>query len=349
MALGSVRIVGSGLIGTSIGLGLRAKGVAVSMVDQNQAAAKLAQDLVGEFNGAPTELVIFALPSASLSEVLNHEFALNPGASFIDIGSTKTKPQLEVEASIIPVERFCLTHPMAGREVGGAESARGDLFEGRPWVLCTEGVDSEVVDLTLEMISLLGAVPHQMSVKEHDLAVALVSHLPQILSSTLAAQLLNADERWLETAGAGLRDTTRIAASDPKLWSEIASLNASSISPLLEKVIEDLQRLKAQIHDSLATSEFFVQGNRGRDRIPGKHGGKARDFTKLPIVIEDKPGQLGALFNECGKASVNIEDLSIEHTPGQFTGLITLSLSSKDADILREHLSASGWNVHSPR
>jgi prephenate dehydrogenase len=75
----------------------------------------------------------------------------------------------------------------------------------------------------------------------------------------------------------------------------------------------------------------------------------AREYTLLPVVIEDKPGQLAALFNECAKAKVNIEDLTIEHSPGQFTGLITLALSTGDAQILSDHLIGSGWNVHAPR
>ena len=83
--------------------------------------------------------------------------------------------------------------------------------------------------------------------------------------------------------------------------------------------------------------------------IPGKHGGAAREYTLLPVVIEDKPGQLAALFDECAQAKVNVEDLSIEHSPGQFTGLITLALSAKDAQILQSHLTNSGWSVHAPR
>jgi prephenate dehydrogenase len=90
-------------------------------------------------------------------------------------------------------------------------------------------------------------------------------------------------------------------------------------------------------------------GNRGRAMIPGKHGSSSRDYTYLPVVIEDKPGQLAALFEECAKANVNVEDLTIEHSPEQFTGLITLALSSDDAEKLFLHLENAGWKVHSPR
>jgi prephenate dehydrogenase len=96
-------------------------------------------------------------------------------------------------------------------------------------------------------------------------------------------------------------------------------------------------------------ASFIKKGNTGRALIPGKHGGVAREYTYLPVVIEDKPGQLAALFDECASAKVNIEDLTIEHSPGQFTGLITLSLSQSDAQILSDHLIRSGWKVHAPR
>ena len=96
-------------------------------------------------------------------------------------------------------------------------------------------------------------------------------------------------------------------------------------------------------------AEVIAAGQRGRDLIPGKHGGQQRSYTYLPIVIEDKPGQLAALFDECAAAQVNVEDLSIEHSPEQYTGLITLALSQSDAAKLYEHLLEQGWRAHAPR
>jgi prephenate dehydrogenase len=92
--------------------------------------------------------------------------------------------------------------------------------------------------------------------------------------------------------------------------------------------------------------ELMQAGQVGRSLIPGKHGGLAREYSFLPIVIDDKPGQLGAIFNECSAMDVNVEDLNIEHSPGQLSALITLSLSQHDAEKLSEHLSSIGWNVH---
>jgi len=345
-----VRILGSGLIGTSIALALSAKGIRVRMIDSDERRASLAQDLVGRVDGDPGEsadLVIFALPSSRLLGVISHEFKLNPKATFIDIGSTKAKPLAEIKKISGMEERFCGTHPMAGREIGGPEAARADLFAGRPWIYTpTEATSPDVITMVLTLIDLLGATAIKMTADEHDSAVALVSHLPQISASLLAKQLKAAPENWLALAGQGLRDSTRIAASDPILWREIIGINRAHILPLLTKLKKELEAFIGEIGDEDAVEAFISQGQEGRARIPGKHGGTPRDYSYLPIVIEDKPGQLSRLFLECEQANVNIEDLSIEHSPGQFTGLITLSLSKNDAERLAAHLELHGWNVH---
>jgi prephenate dehydrogenase len=188
-----------------------------------------------------------------------------------------------------------------------------------------------------------------MSADKHDRAVALVSHLPQVTASLLAGQLIEADPELLDLAGAGLRDTTRIAASNPALWDEILNSNSDEILPLLINLQSDLGSLIDRLASSASVKDLIEAGNQGRAKIPGKHGGTAREYALLPVVIEDKPGQLAALFDECASAKVNVEDLTIEHSPGQFTGLITLALSTKDAQILQDHLTKSGWSVHSPR
>jgi prephenate dehydrogenase len=188
-----------------------------------------------------------------------------------------------------------------------------------------------------------------MPAADHDQAVALVSHLPQLISSLLAKQLAGKPVSWLELSGGGLRDTTRIAASDPSLWKEIIAANSSAITPLLKSLAADLNALISNIESESFLAGVIKDGQAGRALIPGKHGGKAREYTHLPIVIEDKPGQLAAIFDECAKVSVNIEDLAIEHSPGQETGLITLAVSHADAMTLKAHLESEGWDVHAPR
>lgn len=349
MALTHVRIVGSGLIGSSIGLALTAKGISVTMVDIDPAAAKLAQDLMGSTPSEKSEVTLVASPLSTVSEVIKSEIQQGLNLGFIDISSVKVKPILEVSALDLDMSYFLPSHPMAGREVGGAESARADLFQGRPWIIDSRGVRTELLEAGREIIEICGAHLIDMPAAEHDRAVALVSHLPQIMSSALAATLEGAPAQWLDLAGTGLRDTTRIAGSNPVLWREILVANQEALTPLLDAVIEDLKNLQLSLSSQNEVEEFIKSGNRGRSLIPGKHGGVARNYTFLPVVIEDKPGQLAALFDECASAQVNVEDLTIEHSPEQYTGLITLALSKDDAEKLYRHLLAQGWSAHSPR
>ena len=349
MALTHVRIVGSGLIGSSIGLALTAKGISVTMVDIDPAAAKLAQDLMGSTPSEKSEVTLVASPLSTVSEVIKSEIQQCINLGFIDISSVKVKPILEVSALDLDMSYFLPSHPMAGREVGGAQSARADLFQGRPWIIDSRGVRTELLEAGREIIEICGAHLIDMPAAEHDRAVALVSHLPQIMSSALAATLEGAPAQWLDLAGTGLRDTTRIAGSNPVLWREILVANQEALTPLLDAVIEDLKNLQLSLSSQNEVEEFIKSGNRGRSMIPGKHGGVARNYTFLPVVIEDKPGQLAALFDECASAQVNVEDLTIEHSPEQYTGLITLALSKDDAEKLYRHLLAQGWSAHSPR
>jgi prephenate dehydrogenase len=345
--LSKVRIVGSGLIGTSIGLGLVQRGVAVEMVDSDPSAQALAKDLTGGVVVVDPELVIFALPTSGLSQVIQSEIAINPQSTFMDVGSVKNEVVLQVKTFSGLSTRFLPTHPMAGREIGGASSARADLFQGRSWILTPEpDCAPESKNLVLELVTLLGATPIELSALDHDAAVAKISHLPQIAASLVAKQLSGTPSEWMELAGQGLRDTTRIAGSDEKLWKEIIYSNRAEISELLISLQNDLTQMIESLDDPAKIAELIAAGREGKAKIPGKHGGKAREYSYLPIVIDDKPGQLGAIFNECAAMQVNVEDLNIEHSPGQLSALITLSLSADDAEKLSSHLTSIGWNVH---
>ena len=348
--LANVRIIGSGLIGTSIGLGLVQQGIAVEMVDSDPSAQALANDLVGGVAVIDPELVIFALPTSRLSQVIHDEIALNPQSTFMDVGSVKNEVVLYIQTFPGLSARFLPTHPMAGREIGGASSARADLFQGRSWILTPEAdCVPESKKLVLELIECLGATPIELSALDHDAAVAKISHLPQIAASLVAKQLTGTPLEWMELAGQGLRDTTRIAGSDEQLWKEIIYSNRSEISVLLTSLQNDLAQMIQALDDPAEIASLIAAGRAGKAMIPGKHGGIAREYAYLPIVIDDKPGQLGAIFNECAAMQVNVEDLNIEHSPGQLSALITLSLSSQDAEKLSAHLTSIGWNVHPVR
>ena len=351
-SLTHIRIVGAGLIGTSIALALRASGVRVTLSDSDPRAESLARDLMGDSGGEVSimeDLCIIATPPNAIAEVIEAELKRNPGLRVMDVSSIKTKPLLDVSKTSLSIKSFAPTHPMAGREVSGPQSARGDLFQGRPWILSLDGVESTLVAMVKEVVDLCGGIAINRTVDEHDRAVALVSHLPQIVASLLASQLNGSQGSDLEIAGAGLRDTTRIADSDGELWAQILAGNSPALRPLLINLQNDLSKAIANLDDPAAMAELITQGRRGRALIPGKHGGEPRNYTYLAIVIDDKPGQLAAIIEACASVEVNIEDLAIEHTPGQQTGLITLAFSPQDSVIVAAHLEKEGWKVHPSR
>ena len=339
-------VIGAGLIGTSIALGAKRAGAEVELFDADGRAQDLANDLVNSSKIEDPTIVVIATPTSAVNGVLNRYKTLYPKSTFIDIGSTKTKVKVDVQTDSALASRFCPTHPMAGRELDGAEAAQSDLFVGKSWIITPLAETSgESIVLVKELIEKLGARVIAMSPEDHDAAVASVSHLPQIISSLLAAQLESKSSEYLALAGTGVLDTTRIAGSNPDLWREILNLNKEALMPLLKDFQKDLSTLI----DSYDVQSVLERGKRGRQALPGKHRTASRNYTFLPVVLEDKPNQLALLFDECAKANVNVEDITIEHSPEQETGLVLLALSANNADVLQKHLAASGWRVHPPR
>jgi prephenate dehydrogenase len=344
-----VRVVGAGLIGTSIALGLASRGVSVELHDEDQNTLDLAKDLLAPHVkvGVP-DLVIVATPPKTISNVLKKEFGNNPQATFIDVGSVKNNLVLEVEALTELAARFVGSHPMAGREVAGPSSAQADLFQGRAWILTpTSMTEESSIDLAKELVEALGATAYIMGAPAHDSLLARISHLPQITSTALAGAIEQLGDD-LNLSGQGLRDMTRIANSDGELWSEILLENQDEVL----KAISEYQQIIANLKDALesrdesALKNLFINGNKGRAKVSGKHGSKPRNYSHLMIVIKDEPGALSRLFEQCAAIDANIEDLSIEHSPGQLTGLITLAFSPDDALRVQDHLLSHDWKVH---
>lgn len=345
----SIRVVGAGLIGTSIGLKMKSLGSKVEIIDTDANSMKLAQDLVKGEKLSEPELIIIAVSVNANATVVIEQINANPNSIVCDLASVKSDLLLQVNELSAHPENFVSLHPMAGREVNGAENSRADLFEGRAWIGISDSLKNKKNKEIIEsFVSSCGGVLYWLTSKEHDETVALLSHLPQILSSLLASKLNDVDPNKLNLAGQGLRDVTRLASSDSKLWAQILTSNKDSIQPLLEDFIASLTKLQDSLSsiDQDQVAIILKRGVEGKARIPGKHGAKNRDYSFLPIVIDDKPGQLASIFNECAKVDVNIEDLSIEHSPGQETGLITLSLSAQDCKKLSEHLISKGFRVH---
>lgn len=347
--INAVRIIGSGLIGTSIALALKGKGISIQMLDENAKAQKLATDLVGGKNLENPDLIII---SASIDQNLNlivDALKQNPGSIVMDVSSVKSNLLDEVAKLSGSANNFVSTHPMAGREVSGAQSARSDLFLGRAWIgIASDNTSEDAKNFLNQLVDICGASLYWLTANQHDEAVAAISHLPQILSTGLAYTLDKNGVDSLNLAGQGLRDLLRLSGSNPKLWSELLIANRDALKGYLQSMSATISLLQQSLDhaDLKKLEEIFSVGNKVYSSIPGKHGGKSRNYAYLPIVINDEPGQLAKIFNECAEINVNIEDLTIEHSPGQQTGLITLAINEKDVENLSKHLQNAGWNVH---
>ena len=350
----SVKIVGAGLIGTSIALALAHQGVFVSIDDADKKALALAKDLLAPYlkaegkESTEFDLVIIATPPASVVSALRAEFVKNSKSIFIDVSSVKTNLIQEIETLPALAEQFVGTHPMAGREVSGTSSAQADLFNGRAWIITpTTNSSDRAIAMANALIEALGASSYEMSAREHDHLMARISHLPQIASTLIAGEIQELGA-GLELSGQGLRDMTRIAGSDGALWSEILLENRDEVLSTLEQFISKALALKGAISESNQEQikTLFLKGNSGRAKVSGKHGAKPRNYLHLLVVIKDEPGALSQLFTECAQIKANIEDLSIEHSPGQESGLITLAFSPEDGERVEAHLKNKDWKVH---
>ncbi len=352
---GQVHIIGAGLLGTSIGLSLRKQNVDVSLEDASPAVASLAVDFGAGRNlksDDDVKLVVVCVPPDVTAKTIVDALNRFPNAIVTDVASVKETILEEVNSSSADTSRYVGSHPMAGREKGGALSGRPDLFVGRPWVIAVEDKTSDEAIGVVEQLALdLGATTIRLSADEHDRAVALISHTPQVISSLLAARLVEADEFDLALAGQGVRDTTRIAASDPKLWLQILSMNSEQLTPVLKsfakdlaEVIESLENMKSS--GSLAKiGSALERGNQGIAKLPGKHGTRNTSYSVLVVMIDDKPGELARLLNEIGAAGVNIEDLKLDHATGAQVGLVELSVLPSSEQKLIDTLKANGWRL----
>ncbi|WP_445524998.1 prephenate dehydrogenase [Streptomyces cyslabdanicus] len=357
----SALVIGTGLIGTSAALALARRGVVVHLADHDPEQARTAAALgagTEEAPDGPVDLALVAAPPAHVAEVLADVMRRGAARGYLDVASVKGGPRRELESMGLDLTGYIGTHPMSGREKSGPLAASADLFEGRPWVLTpTRDTDTEVLNLALELVSHCRAVPVVMDADAHDRAVALVSHMPHLVSSLVAARLKNAEETAVRLCGQGIRDVTRIAASDPRMWIDILSANPGPVADLLSDISTDLeeavQALRAlQSSDEAKRREgaagiedVLRRGNAGQVRVPGKHGSAPRVYEVVAVLIDDQPGQLARIFADAGLAGVNIEDVRIEHATGQQAGLVQLMVEPKAAPVLASALRERGWAI----
>jgi prephenate dehydrogenase len=347
---GPVLVIGCGLIGTSIALALTENGETVHLDDIRAANLELAVSR-GAGSPEPVEapvLVVVAVPPAEVVATVTRALTEWPGAVVTDVASVKGGLQQKISA-VAGSERYVGSHPMAGSERSGPMAASARLFEGRPWaVTASAEPPPEAVELVVQLAGLVGGVPLVMDAAAHDRAVALVSHVPHVLSVLTAARLNDAPDDHLALAGPGLRDVTRIAGSDIALWQDILGANANEVRAVLELVRTDLDRVISAIgEDAGGLGEVLRSGRDGTQLIPGKHGEKVAQFATVFVSVADQPGELPRVMADTGESGVNIEDIRIDHELGRPVGQVEITVLAAQADTLVKALIARGWSAYS--
>ncbi len=355
--LRSVVVYGVGLIGGSVALALREAGVRVHLVDSSptaqRAAAARGAGQPGEPD-APVDLAVIAVPPAQVASVLMAAQRRGVARAYTDVASVKALPLEQVAAAGCDLSSYVGGHPLAGRERSGPMAARADLFVGRPWVLTPSSASgAHARALAAALVARCGAVLVEMAPREHDHAVALVSHAPHLVAALMAARLRDAPEAAVGLSGPGVRDVTRIAAGDSGLWQDILRANAGAVADVLADLASDLAGVVASLRrladgadaDAADLGDLLRRGNAGRARIPGKHGAPAASYQVVPVMIGDEPGELARLFADAGEAKINIEDVRIEHSPSQLAGLVELLVDPERGEDLAAELRRRGWDV----
>jgi prephenate dehydrogenase/GNAT superfamily N-acetyltransferase len=283
-----IAIVGFGLIGGSLGLALRrawADGELVAIERDIGPAAVSAmragfqvEDSLEAATGA--DLVVLAAPVAqniALMEALASILA--PTAIVTDVGSTK-RAILARACEMAPSFAFVGGHPLAGDAPGGFERARADLFTGRPWLLTP--LPGEPHASALGRVSALaaavGAHPRIVDAREHDRVMAYVSHLPQLVASTLMHTVGSSlvDSTGLSLAGTGLTDTTRLAASPASMWLDILATNADEISAAVDVFVDALRESHPAVGSHEARRAILESGNHWRRELEARVGFQTR-------------------------------------------------------------------------
>lgn len=356
-----IAVLGTGLVGGSVGLAARARGLHVVGYEPDAARAEravlvgavdeIALDLAGAVAGA--DLVVVAVPVGLVAEVAVAAFAA--GAPMVtDVGSVKAVVVEAVEAARPgSADRFVGGHPMAGSEQDGLDGADADMFVGATWVLTpTPTTDPTAFEAVRDFAVTLGAEVIAVSPRHHDALVAVVSHVPQLAATTLmdvAARRGEEHATLLRLAAGGFRDMTRIAASSPTIWPDICVANRDAIVASLDDYLVALNDVRDLVAgaDRPALLALLERARAARRNLPvGTPTGAA--LVELRIPVPDRPGVLAEVTTAAGVLGVNIVDLEIAHSGEGTGGVLVLVIPEATAVTFEAALTERGYH-HSRR
>jgi prephenate dehydrogenase len=357
MTSGRVAVLGTGLVGTSVALAAARAGRPVGGWDPDasiaaRAAARAAFDPSPSLEEAVAgvDVVVVCAPIPEIPAAAARALAAAEGAVVTDVGSIKAAVHDGVRAAA-PAEaaRFVGGHPMGGSERSGPEHASAAILDGAAWVL-TPAPDAEpwAVDRLDAFVREVGAHPMRMDPVRHDRLVAVVSHLPQVASTTLmglAATEEAGEPELLLLAAGGFRDLTRLAASNPALWGEILLANREAVTGSIDRYVERLGRVRSLIAEGRGDElrHELASAKASRLTLAAKPQVRA-GVAVLQIEVPDRPGALAQLTAALADASVNIEDLQIVHSPEGGRGAVHLTVAAAAADAAGRVLAEHGFD-----
>ncbi len=343
-------IVGVGLIGGSIAAAVKAcdSQVHVYGVDTSQESldaalaagaldeAALCDDSVVDswIAAGAADLVILAIPVSAARDWFSRLNAAGFDGIVTDTASTKAVITQIATQELGDTARYLPGHPMAGSEVNGFDGARADLFQGAYWILCPSDDTQDEVFLKLhEAFSALGARIISIAREQHDSAVAIVSHVPHMVASSLVELAANhADERreLLRLAAGGFKDSTRIAAGSPQLWTGIALDNADALSRGLSEMRSILGRIEEAVRsrDADALYALLERSSELRRSLPAKWIPDSAKLTQVRIPMSDRPGIIAEVTGMAGHAGCNIQSIEIDHI-NESTAVLELILTDE--------------------
>ena len=350
-----VAVVGTGLIGTSVALAAATAGIPVRGWDADGDVLARAAGMSPLSPSASTAdavegagVVFVCTPLGAVPAVAAEVLLGAPGAVVSDVGSVKgSVVEAVVQAAGGEASRFVGGHPMAGSERSGPEAAAATLLDGATWVLTpTEGTDAGAVERVRSLVETFGARAVEMAPDAHDRAVALVSHLPQLVSSALMAFATREhgaepEHDVLGLAAGGFRDLTRLAGSSPGLWEQILVANAPAVSREVGRFADLLLGARDALDamDGGALVELLEEARDGRLLVATKPNVRS-GVVVLQVPIPDRPGVLARLTAAMAEREVNIEDLQIVHAADGGRGNAHVTVAADQGDqavaVLRE-------------
>jgi prephenate dehydrogenase len=337
---GRALVVGTGLIGGSIGLALRERGWRVTGrdLDEKRAARALELGALDEVGDDPDADVVFiATPVGAVAEEARR--ALTGDRVVTDVGGVKSPI-----VSAVGDARFVGGHPMAGSEQEGVDGADASLFAGATWVLTpTDDTDTTAYTRVRAVVSSLGADVVALRPDDHDTLVALVSHVPHLTAAALMQLAAGGAEEHvalLRLAAGGFRDMTRVAAGHPGIWPDICAENREAIVAgidALQMALGDMRTL-VDSGDRSGLLDRLEDARRARINLPTS-APRPEELTEIRVPVPDRAGVIAEISTLVSELGINMFDLETVHS-AEGGGLLVFLVESGSADVVRGALLA---------